>query len=345
MLPALLMLSCSQDDSSVAGNETMYFPDNNDGWAEKSVHSMGWNEDGIAPLLDYLQTKNTRSFIVLVDGKIVMENYFNGAMRGTPWYWSNADKTITAAVAGIAQQDGYLNIDNSVCSYLGNSWTSAPADKENLITCRHLLSMTSGLDAMAEYDLSPANLKYNCDAGTKWAYHNVDNKLRDIVTSVTNKNWENYFSDELAGPIGMTGNWVKLNGQDTYRSDARSMARFGLLALNKGKWRGEQIVDSDYFSTAVSSSQDINKSFGYLWWLNGKDSYYLPQSENAQSGSIITSAPQDMYMAMGNGDQRIYVVPSRHMVVIRMGESAETGTSAVNNFDEQLWVRMNDLIN
>src|SRR5690606_20381412 len=103
-----------------------------------------WNELQVQPLLDYLEEKNTKSFIVLVNGRIVIEQYFNGHSATAPHYWASAGKTLTAAVTGIAQQQGHLNLDSRVSDYLGTGWTTMLLEKENLITNRHLLTMTSG---------------------------------------------------------------------------------------------------------------------------------------------------------------------------------------------------------
>jgi CubicO group peptidase (beta-lactamase class C family) len=69
--------------------------------------------------------------------------------------------------------------------------------KENLITCRNLLTMTSGLDDSLGDDVSPANLQYKADAGTRWAYHNVYVKLQDVVAAATGQTWSQYFNAKL----------------------------------------------------------------------------------------------------------------------------------------------------
>jgi len=97
-----------------------------------------------------------------------MEQYFNGHTATTPWYWASAGKTLTSTVTGIAEQEGFLNTNNKVSNYIGTGWTSAPLAKENLITCKHLLTMTSGLNDALGDDVSPANLQYVADAGTRW---------------------------------------------------------------------------------------------------------------------------------------------------------------------------------
>lgn len=347
-LIALIFISCNSDDLSSNSNteDEMYFPPNGSNiWETKTVTSLGWNESEVQPLLDYLALKNTKSFIVLHNGKIVLENYFNGHSRTEAWYWASAGKTLTATVVGIAQQEGYLNINNKVSDYLGTGWTSAPLIKENLITNKHLLTMTSGLNDALGDDVSPANLQYVADAGTRWAYHNVYVKLQDVVATTTRQTWSNYFNTKLRNKIGMTGTWIPYQNLSVYRSDSRSMARFGLLALNKGKWNNNQILPEAYLNNATSTSQNINLAYGYLWWLNGKQSYRLPQTQLEFNGTLISSAPNDMYCALGKDDQKIYVVPSRKIVVIRMGDAADTTNAALSNFDEILWEKINAVIN
>ena len=121
------------------------------------------------------------------------------------------------------------------------------------------------------------------------------------------------------------------------------MARFGLLMLNKGKWENTTILNETYFNEATNTSQNINLGYGYLWWLNGKASYHLPQSQLQFNGSIIPSGSNDMFMALGKNDQKIYVVPSKKMVVIRMGDAANAVNLALSDFDDVLWQKINAL--
>ena len=322
--------SCNSDDGNSSNEEAMYFPPiGSSTWETKSVASLGWDETQVQPLLDYLELKNSKSFIVLHNGKIVIENYFNGHAAGDLRYWASAGKTLTATVTGIAEQEGYLNINNKVSDYLGTGWTSATLAKENLITNKHLLTMTSGLNDALGDNVSPANLQYVADAGTRWAYHNVYVKLQDVIAEATNQTWTNYFDTKLRDKIGMTGSWVPYLGLSVYRSDSRSMARFGLLALNNGKWQNNQIVPQSYMQNATNTSQNLNLAYGYMWWLNGKSNFRLPQTQLQFSGTLIPTAPSDMYCALGKNDQKIYVIPSRKIVIIRMGDAAEIGRAHV----------------
>ena len=357
-LPFLLVLSvfllnCSSDDSSDDSSidqstvaEAMYFPpSNSDTWETKTLSSLNWHQDKVQDLLSYLELKHSKSFMILQNGKIVMEYYFNGHTSTTPWYWASAGKTLTSTVTGIAEQEGFLNINNKVSQYLATGWTSAPLAKENLITCKHLLTMTSGLDDSLGDDVSPANLQYKADAGTRWAYHNVYVKLQDVVAAATGLSWSQYFNVKLRDKIGMSGSWVQSGDLSVYWSTTRSMARFGLLALNNGNWNGNQIINQNYFQSAVTTSQNINLAYGYLWWLNGKTSYHLPQTQLQFNGKLIPSAPDEMYCALGKNDQKIYVVPSKKIVIIRMGEAADNVNLALSDFDDVLWQKINAVIN
>ncbi|MET0944693.1 MAG: serine hydrolase [Flavobacterium sp.] len=345
ILILLLCASCSKEDNDSAPTPTqsMYFPPLTENtWETTSISDLKWNQNAVQPLLDYLELKQSKSFIILVNGRIVLENYFNGHTAATPWYWASAGKTLTSTVTGIAQQEGLLNINNKVSQYIGTGWTSETPAKESLITCKHLLNMTSGLDDSTD-DVEPANLIYKADAGARWAYHNVYVKLQDVVAKASGQTWENYFNTKLRDKIGMNGNWIQIEANSVYTSNSRSMARFGLLMLNKGKWENTQVLNESFFNEATTTSQNINLAYGYLWWLNGKVSYHLPQSQLTFPGSVIPTAPNDMFMALGKNDQKIYVIPSKNMVIIRMGDAADDVNLALSDFDETLWEKITAL--
>jgi CubicO group peptidase (beta-lactamase class C family) len=125
------------------------------------------------------------------------------------------------------------------------------------------------------------------------------------------------------------------------------MARFGLMALHKGKWNNDQIINQAFFNESTSTSQNINPSYGYLWWLNGKSSFMIPGQQTIYQGNLVPNEPSDMYAAMGANDQRIYVIPSKKMVVIRMGDASDPSNPnfAVSGFDNALWEKINLVIN
>ena len=131
-----------------------------------------------------------------------------------------------------------------------------------------------------------------------------------------------------------------------YHSNTRSMARFGLLALNKGKWNDQQIINESFFKESINSSQNFNPSYGYFWWLNGKNNYMIPGSQTVFTGPLIPNAPLDMYAAMGAEDQRIYIIPDKNMVVVRMGSASDPANPAfaLSGFDNDLWNKINAVI-
>lgn len=144
---------------------------------------------------------------MLYNGRLVIDAYFNGHNKSSLWYLASAGKTLTSTISRIAQDEGLIDINNKVSDYLGTGWTSAPIDKEDLITCKHLLSMNSGLDDSLGDDVSPTNLQYIADAGTRWAYNNMYVKMQDVIAEASNNTWTSYFNTKLKDRIGMEGGW------------------------------------------------------------------------------------------------------------------------------------------
>jgi len=353
LLGIVLLVSCQKnttDNTPVTPAPVpLYFPPlTGTEWQTSTAVSLGWNETMLNDLDTYLQTKNTKAFIILKNGKIVKEKYFGIFTADSIWYWASAGKTLTAFLAGLAQEDGILNINNKTSQHLGTGWTSEPLAKEDLITVRHQLTMTTGLDDGVPDDdcTTPSCLIYKADAGTRWAYHNAAyTLLYKVIENASGLTYNNYFNTKIKSRIGMNGAWINTGYLNVYYSNARSMARFGLLVLNKGKWDQTTIMsDSNYFNSMVNTSQAINPSYGYLWWLNGKASHMLPQTQVVFSGNLIPTAPPDLIAALGKNDQKVYVVPSQKLVVIRMGESAGNVQLALSSFDTELWGKLKPII-
>jgi CubicO group peptidase (beta-lactamase class C family) len=332
---------------SYAGKAQLYFPPiTGSVWDTLSPASLGWCPNRIDSLYHLLDTNNTRAFILLKQGKIVLEKYFNGHTASANWYWASAGKTLTALMTGIAQQENYLSITDTTSKYLGQGWTSCTPAQEQRITIRHQLTMTSGLDdGVADpYCTVDTCLHYLADAGTRWAYHNAPYTLLDsVIENATGKTLNVYTTQKLKNLTGMDGVFLKQGFNNLFVSTARSMARFGLLMLNKGNWNGSQILqDTAYFNAMVNTSQNLNLSYGYLWWLNGKSSYMIPQTQFVFNGSMNPHAPNDMIAAMGKNGQFINVVPSQDMVWIRMGDAPDT-SSVPFTFNDRIWQYINKL--
>ena len=357
LLVPLMLISngCSTDkidleDERVTELDTnsLYFPPiNSDTWETVSLETLRWNEDSLPELYDVLEQSETKAFIILKNGRIAVEWYASDFNMNSPWYWASAGKTLTSFVTGIAREEGHLEITDTTSQYLGEGWTSLPQDKENLITIWNQLTMTTGLDDTQGDCKTPDCLTYVADAGTRWSYHKAPYTLiQDVITIATGEDFEIYFADRLKEKIGMSGAWISNNGiNNVYWSTARSMARFGLLNLNEGVWDAQVILgDQDYIANMKNTSQELNKSYGYLWWLNGKESAMVPQSQTVFNFPLLANAPNDLYAGLGKDDQKLYVIPSKKLVVVRMGE--DTGESALgpSSFDNTLWEAINMVI-
>ncbi len=326
----------------------LYFPPltGND-WETTNPNDLNWCPSKIDSLYTYLEEQDTKAFIVLKDGKIVLEQYFNGHAQNTAWYWASAGKTITSFLVGMAQQDGLLNIENPTSEYLGAGWTSCTQEQEDAITVWHQLTMTSGLDDGVPNSscTTPECLQYLAEPGARWSYHNGPYTLLDqVIANASDMTLNQFTTQKLKTPTGMTGSYIAVEDNMVYISNARSMARFGLLMLNEGNWNGNQIMtDSDYFDGMINTSQNLNESYGYLWWLNGKPSYMVPGLQFNIPGSMLPNAPNDMYSAMGKNGQFLNVVPSQNLVLIRMGDEP-SGSLVPFLMNDKIWEYMNDLV-
>jgi CubicO group peptidase (beta-lactamase class C family) len=332
---------------ATAATQSLYFPPNSGNtWDSISPQNLGWCQPKIDSLYDFLELKNTKAFMVLKDGKIVLEQYFGTHTQNDLWYWASAGKTVTAFMTGIAQQEGFLNIDDTTSQYLGQGWTSCTPAQEEKITIRDQLSMTSGLnDAVPDhYCTLPSCLTYLADAGTRWAYHNGPYTLLDsVIENATGSSLNLYTFQKLLSPTGMNGTFYPVGYNNVFFSTARSMARFGLLMLNNGNWNGNQIMtDQNYFSQMVNTSQNLNESYGYLWWLNGKPSFMVPGLQIVFNGSMIPNGPADMFSAMGKNGQFLNVVPSQNLVWLRMGDAPDS-SDVPFLLNDEIWSYINDL--
>lgn len=329
-------------------SQNLYFPPTvGNTWTTMPITDLGWCQDKVDSLYSYLEGENSKAFILLKDGKIVLEKYFGTFTQDSLWYWASAGKTLTAFTVGIAQQEGHLNINDTTSDYIGTGWSVAPPLKEEKITIRHQLAMTSGLDELAAGDPNctlPSCLPYLADAGTRWAYHTGVYTLLDSVIEVaTGMTLNAYINQKFKTQTGMTGSFFMSGYNNIFVSKPRSMARFGLLMLNKGNWNGNQILtDTAYFHDMTHPSQNLNNAYGYLTWLNGQSSYLLPYLQLPIPGPVCPNAPSDMYAAIGKNGQIINVVPSQNLVFIRMG-NASNNADVSTLLCDTIWQYINQL--
>lgn len=326
-----------------AVSQSLYFPPVSSGnWDTISPASLGWCEEEIDELLTYLDDHHTKAFLVLKDGKMVIEHYFDNFTEDSLWYWASAGKTLTAFLVGLAQQESFLDLDDTTSTYLGQGWTAAPSAKEDLITIRHQLSMTTGLDDAVPdpHCTIDTCLQYIADAGTRWSYHNGPYTLLDeVMKNATGQNLNLFHNARVKSVTGMDGLFLPLDYNNVYFSTARSMARFGLLVLNKGNWNGTPVMsDTAYFNEMVTPSQSLNESYGYLWWLNGRSTFMIPTLQFVFPGPLHPHAPDDMISAMGKNGQLLNIVPGENLIMVRMGESS--GIEVPVGFNDSIWMKM-----
>ncbi|MFZ6052876.1 serine hydrolase [Halocola ammonii] len=327
------------------GQSEFYFPptDGSEEWETMDFTELGWCQERVDSLYNFLEEHNTKGFIVLKNGRIVLEQYFGTFTQDSSWYWASAGKSLAAFLVGLAQEQGHLDIDDPTSDYLGEGWTSCTPEQENFITVKNQISMTTGLDYEVEdLDcLEPECLQFGTFAGEQWYYHNAPYRLvQDVVANATGQTFNQWTQSALGSEIGMGGLWLNY----VRFSKTRDFARFGLLMDAGGVWAGDTIMhDQEYFNQMITSSQDLNQAYGYLWWLNGQDNFMLPGFTFTFPGQLVNSAPETMYAALGKNDQKIYVVPDQNIVVIRIGNAAIDDLAAVTLFDSQLWTELSNM--
>lgn len=283
------------------------------------------------------QPQNTRAFLVVYRGKIIGERYAGGFTRDTPQISWSKGKSITAALIGILVQQGKLSLDQLAPI---PEWRS-PGDPRGTIRIRHLLHMSSGLDFRNQGLGRPgAWLRENehfrvyfdaidvFDHATRqpvalppdsaFRYLNSDPlALGSIIRRIVEDGGEEYLSfpqRALFDRIGARdfvlepdawGNFI-MTGYD-YGS-AGDWARFGLLHLRDGVWDGQRILPegwSEFVSTPAPAAS--REEYGALFWLN-------------RNGGL-DRIPTDAYWAAGYMGQITMIIPSRDLVIVRLGPS------------------------
>ena len=326
--------------------QNLYFPplSSTANWDTISPASLGWCLNEIDTLYDYLQQQDTKGFIVLKDGKIVLEKYFGTFTKDSLWYWASAGKTITSFLVGKAQEENYLSITDTSSSYLGAGWTNCTITQENKIKIRNQLTMTTGLnDGVADnHCTNNTCLNYLADPGKRWAYHNAPYTLLEkVLTSATGSPINTYTQTKLKTKTGITGAWTYLDYDNVFFSKVRSMARFGLLMQNNCIWNNDTLLyDTAYINQMTNTSQSLNLSYGYLWWLNGKSSYMVPTSQIVIPGPYAPDAPGDMFAGIGSKGQIVSISKSLGLVVVRMGNQ-ESGGEVPTQLCNSIWEKLN----
>lgn len=301
-------------------------------------------------LLDYVQGQGTTGFLVVRDRNVLVEANWPAPAGASPFrnfaYETTADgalledvasqqKSFVAVLAGIAEDRGLLDAARPVSDYVGPGWSKASPDQERAIRVLHLLTMSSGLDE---------RFGYAAPAGTAFLYNTpVYAVLKLVLAAAAKAPLEAITQDWLTGPAGMRETaWRKrpaalsdVGNPTGLVTSPRDTARMGQLVLDGGRAEDGRRVVSEASLKAMFERSATNPAYGRLWWLNGSDFTIRPPGARRQSGPLVPAAPADMVAALGALDRKLYVVPSRKLVVVRMGQAAPD-----RDFDQQLWIRL-----
>ena len=282
--------------------------------------------------------RRTRAVVVVRDGHIIAERYARGVGVDTPLLGYSATKSVVSALIGILVRDGHLAVDAPAPV---PAW-SAPDDPRHAITVDQLLRMTSGLELAEsgspwspvarmlyrERDMAAfaASARLGARPGAEWAYTSggtllLSGILRDAVGG-TGEAVLRFARQELFAPLGMRSAILELDATGTpvgstyLLASARDWARFGLLVLDDGVAGGRRILPEGWVRYATTPTLDTGYGAGF--WTNrvpGK----IPLSPVSWG---IPDAPSDTFFARGLLGQYVVVVPSRRLVVVRLGASS-----------------------
>lgn len=283
---------------------------------------------------DYSREHRGLSVLVMKGDKIVFEDYQNGHHADEPWMLASGTKSFSGVMCAAAIEDKLIkNFDEKVADTI-TEWKADP--KKSQITIRQLLSLSSGMDG-GQIGRVPTyadaiSRTLEADPGSRFEYGPVPFQIfGELMTrklKTKNDDVMSYLKRRILDPIGLkVGSWRMENGQlllpQGASLTAREWVKFGLFLKNGGKWNGKQIVKKSLLDELVIGSR-ANPAYGITFWLNKKG--LNPRSQPLGGGAIddisrngIADGLPDLYMAAGAANQRLYIMPSRDMVVVRQG--------------------------
>jgi CubicO group peptidase (beta-lactamase class C family) len=277
--------------------------------------------------------QRTRAVIVVYDGKLIAEKYAPGFAKDTKMYgWSMA-KSLGSALIGILVQQGELDIKQHAPV---PEWSNTN-DPRYAITIENLLHQMSGLDFLEDYKKASdvTNMLYKkgdmaafaadhslvYKPGTVFNYSSGNSNILSgiIKRTVGEKNYAAYPFNALFYKIGMYNSLFESDAAGTYvnssyiNATARDYARFGLLYYYDGIWNGVRILPEGWVKQTVTPpSSNKLKNYGYQFWLNGINSHDSTKLE-------FPDVPSDMFYCDGFADQGIFIIPSKKLVIVRLG--------------------------
>ena len=318
-----------------------------DVWAEAAprVPDAAALERAVDALMDFEPgpVPQTRAVLIVQGGRLVLERYADGFERRTRFVsWSMA-KTVTQAMVGILVREGRLDLDAPP----GIELWQGPGDPRGAVTLRQLLQMTSGL---ANADRLPgprgsqgfvshmlfgagsqdaarfaADVPLLHEPGSHWAYSTGTSVILGALVGdrarAAGEDIRAFAQRELFGPIGMRSAIPELDAAGSFLggafvwATARDWARFGLLYLRDGVWEQRRILPEGWvaFSRTPSSAEGNRRHGAHLWINRG--------FETEEVQRAMPQLPETTFSAQGRGGQYVVMVPSKDLVVVRLGEN------------------------
>lgn len=294
-------------------------------WATSAPEAEGVSSAGLEKLKALFTEKKSQAALVIRHGKIVAEWYWDGKDKDSRFQAFSVTKSIASAAIGLLVKDGKVKLEQSASDFIPE-WKN---DERKEITVRHLVTMTSGLanndgaifgqkDQLGK-SIALAPVK---KAGTLWNYNNgACNALSQVISAASGKEMNDFLTERLYKPLGITNFEMDKSDGKTLaymgmHSSARELAKFGYLFLRDGKWKKKSLLPKGWVAEATNTSQELNKDYGYLWWVRTK--------------SDDPNLPKDSYSAVGFGGQYISVFPSQDLIVIRLTSVLQGNASNVD---------------
>lgn len=297
-------------------------------------------KDALEKSVAWVEARNPSAFLVMKDGRIVIERYYGGFGAQSLSNTMSMAKGILALAVGIAIGEGRITSeDDAVAAYLPE-WAD---DARGRISIGHLLQMTSGLvfdDNMVNPFSDVAQLHAGADDVDRYAlatrlgdppggtfrYTNVNAQILSLVLErATGRRYADYLSEKLWQPLGASDAalWLDRPGgrPRTYCclfATARDWLRVAQLMLDRGQVDGRTVVPARWIDKMTTSSPR-EPEYGYGLWLGYPAAGRLPGNDWA-----IPSTVRDMYYFSGQGKERMYITPSKGLVVVRLGEDVPT---------------------
>lgn len=274
----------------------------------------------------YSEDNHGRAMVVMQSGRMVFERYFRGVNPERGRFIASGTKSFSCAIALLGVQDGLLSLDEPVANTIVG-WKLHP--QKSKITIRQLLNLTSGIAGGTGGNIptyaDAIRAPLTAEPGENFQYGPIPFQ---IFGEVMRRKLEArgmagsplaYLESRILQPIGLQyDRWTQgQDGQPRLPSgaviSAREWAKYGVLILNQGQWQGRQLLDSRLLNQCFQGSAK-NPAYGLTFWLNkpGLTHDGLPMKP-------IRAASDSMVMAIGAGNQVMFIVPEQNLVVVRLG--------------------------